>query len=109
LLLTEGHVHRQAALSLIAQLTSFNVAERFNLPVTKGRLAPGAEADLALVDLRQSFAVDTDRLFYRHRQTPYAGRVLTGTVVQTILRGTTLFKHGRIVSSPMGRLVKPRR
>jgi len=109
LLLTEGHVHRQAALSLIAQLTSFNVAERFNLPATKGRLAPGADADLALVDLRQIFTVQTDRLFYRHRQTPYAGRVLTGTVVQTILRGTTLFKHGRIVSSPMGRLVKPRR
>lgn len=109
LLLTEGYVNRQAALSLLAKLTSFQVAERFGLPATKGRLAPGADADLALVDLRQNFTVRTDGLFYRHRQTPYAGRVLTGTVVQTILRGTTLFKHGRIVSSPMGRLVKPRR
>jgi len=109
LLLTEGHVHRQAALSLIAQLTATTVAERFGLPATKGRLAPGADADLAIVDLRQSFTVQTDQLFYRHRQTPYAGRVLTGTVLQTILRGTTIFKHGRIVSSPMGRLVKPRR
>ncbi len=109
LLLTEGHVHRQAALSLLAQLTSFQVAERFGLPATKGRLAPGADADLALVDLRQTFTVQTAELFYRHRQTPYAGRVLTGTVVQTILRGTTLFTNGRIVSSPMGRLVKPRR
>jgi allantoinase len=109
LLLTAGHVHRQAALSLIAQVTATAVAERFGLPATKGRLAPGADADLALVDLPQSFTVQTDRLFYRHRQTPYAGRALTGTVVQTILRGRTLFKHGRIVSPPMGRLVKPRR
>jgi len=109
LLLTEGHLHRQAALTLIAQLTATAVADRFGLPATKGRLAPGADADLAIVDLRQSFTVQTDQLFYRHRQTPYAGRVLTGTVLQTILRGTTIFKHGRIVSSPMGRLVKPRR
>ena len=109
LLLTEGHLHRQAALTLIAQLTATAVADRFGLPATKGRLAPGADADLAIVDLRQSFTVQTDQLFYRHRQTPYAGRVLTGTVRQTILRGTTIFKHGRIVSSPMGRLVKPRR
>ena len=34
----------------VAALTSANVAKRFNLP--KGRLEPGADADLVLVDLR---------------------------------------------------------
>ena len=109
LLLTEGHVNRHAALTLIAELTSTNVAKRFQLPATKGGIAPGADADLALVDLNRAFEVRNRELFYRHKQTPYAGRFLTGTVVQTILGGQTVFHGGRIVSLPVGRLVKPQR
>ena len=109
LLLTEGHVKRGAALSLVAQLTSFNVARRFDLPQTKGRIETGADADFALADLKQHFSVRAGDLFYRHRQSPYVGRALTGRVIQTILRGQTVFTNGKIVSSPAGRLVKPQR
>jgi allantoinase len=107
LLITEGHVERKIALSLIAKLTSFNVAERFRLPQTKGRIAIGADADLALVDLRRAFKVTRKGLHYRHAQSPYVGRALTGRVVQTILRGQTVFKAGRFLSQPAGQLVKP--
>ena len=96
-----------AMLSLIAKLTSFNVAERFNLPKTKGRIEIGADADFAVVDLKESFSVREKDLFYRHKQSPYIGRRLTGKVVQTILRGQTIYKNGKIVSEPIGRLVKP--
>ena len=106
LLVTEGHVNRQMALSLIAKLTSFNVAERFGLPETKGRIAIGSDADLALVDLQQSFTVVKEDLLYRHKQSPYIGRKLTGRVVQTILRGKTVFKDGNTISKPTGRHVK---
>ena len=94
-------------LALIARLTSFNVAERFNLPKTKGRIAVGADADLALVDLKAEFTVRAEDLLYRHRQSPYVGRALTGRVVRSILRGKTVFHDGKIVSQPMGQLVKP--
>lgn len=97
----------ELVLTTIARLTSFNVAERFNLPKTKGRIAAGADADLALVDLKGQFTVRTEDLFDRHRQSPYVGRALTGRVVQTILRGHTVFRDGAIVSPPGGRLVKP--
>jgi allantoinase len=106
-LLTEGHVKRQMALPLISRVTSSNVAERFGLPAKKGRIAPGADADIAVVDLGQTSVVAADDLFYRHRHSPYVGRALTGRVIQTILRGQTVFKNGRIVSKPLGRLVKP--
>jgi allantoinase len=107
ILLTEGHVKRGIALSQLTRLTSANVAARFNLPPEKGRIAVGADADLALVDLAQTFEAKSQALFYRHRQSPYIGRALTGKVVQTMLRGITVFKDGKIVSKPIGRLVRP--
>jgi len=94
-------------LSSIAALTSFNVAERFKLPLDKGSIAVGADADFAMVDLNSRFTVRAEDLLYRHRQSPYVGRALTGRVVRTILRGQTIFRDGKIVAPPMGRLVKP--
>jgi len=97
----------QDACSTIARLTSFNVAERFKLPSDKGRIAAGADADFALIDLNARFIVRAEDLLYRHRQSPYVGRALTGRVVRTILRGQTIFRDGKIVSPPMGQFVKP--
>jgi allantoinase len=107
LLVTEGHIKRELALPLIARLTSFDVAERFKLPTTKGRIAVGVDADLTLVDLSKSFEITAGDLLYRHRQSPYCGRALTGKVVQTILRGQIIYKNGKIAGKPGGKLVKP--
>jgi allantoinase len=95
------------ALALIAKLTSLNVAERFGLPKTKGRIAVGADADLAAVDFREKYSVRAEDLLYRHKQSPYVGRTLTGRVVETILRGQSIFKRGRSVNQRRGRLIKP--
>lgn len=108
LLLAEGHIARGATLASIGNTLSRNVATRFALPPTKGRIEVGCDADLALVDLRTEFEVKLDELFYRHRQTPYAGRKLRGRVTQTLLRGRTIFHDGRIVATPAGRLIKPK-
>jgi allantoinase len=102
LLFTEGHVKRSLALPLIAKMTSFNAAERFGLPKTQGRIAVGADADLALVDLNQSYVVRAEDMLYRHKQSPYVGRALTGRTVRTILRGQTVFHDGKIVSPSLG-------
>jgi allantoinase len=86
-----------------------NVAERFGLPANKRGIRQGADADLALVDLSGEFEVTAQDLHQRHKKNPYLGRSLTGRMVQTILRGRTLFKDGKIVSGPAGRLVTPQR
>jgi allantoinase len=106
LLITEGHLQRGLALQTISQLLSANVASRFQLP-NKGQIAVGYDADFALVDLNQTFTVTKAELRYRHPQSPYVGRSLTGRVVQTILRGKTIYKDGQVVSTPIGRLIKP--
>jgi allantoinase len=107
LLLTSGHVQRGLALPTLANLLTQNVARRFKIP-GKGRIEAGFDADFALVDLKQAFTVTKDELLYHHKQSPYVGRTLTGRVVQTILRGKMIFKDGRIVASPAGRLIKPK-
>jgi allantoinase len=105
--LADGVALPARALSLIVKLTSSNVTARFALPKTKGRVAIGADADFALVDFREKYSVRAADLLYRHPQSPYVGRTLTGRVVQTILRGQTIFKRGQIVSQRRGQLVKP--
>jgi len=106
LMLTEGRVNRGIATSVIANLLSANVAERFKIP-QKGKIAVGLDADLTLVDLKQTFAVAKEDLLYRHQQSPYVGRALTGRVIRTILRGRTIFKDGKITASGGGKLITP--
>ncbi len=109
LLITLGHFERQADLSLLLRFCSANVARRFKLPPAKGRLAEGCDADLALVNLDESFVVRAEDLHYRHRQSPYLGRRLRASVRRTLLRGQTVFQDGQIVAEPRGRLVRPSR
>jgi allantoinase len=106
LLLTEGHRDRGLELELIARATSGYVARRFRLP-GKGRLEPGADADLVLVDLTASKELEAADLHYRHRHSPFLGRRLSARVARTLVRGRTVFADGRIVGPPAGRLLVP--
>jgi allantoinase len=86
----------------IGALTATNPARRFHLP--KG-FHVGADADIVLVDPRDRHAPE---LHDRHKLSPFAGRALRGRIVRTILRGTTVFHDGRIVTrEPLGRLLTP--
>jgi allantoinase len=107
-MIDEGHHERGLPLERIAALTSGNVADRFRFS-GKGRLEVGADADLALVDLDSSFTLRAEDLFYRHKMSPYVDRTFRGDVVRTVLRGTTVFREGKVVSEPVGQLVKPTR
>lgn len=91
-LLADGRVAPEA----VARLASGAPAERFRL-TRKGRIEPGADADLALVALDEEWTLAADDLRYRHRHSPYAGRTFRGRVVRTLLRG----------GATRGRLVRP--
>jgi allantoinase len=69
-----------------ARLTSAGPATRFGI-AAKGRIAVGADADLALVDLAAEYTLEAEHLRYRHRVSPYIGRRLKARVVRTLMRG----------------------
>jgi len=56
-----------------------------------GSLAPGAPADLTLLDLERKRQVDPVRFATKGRNTPFAGWILTGWPVATIVGGKVVF------------------
>ncbi len=106
LLLSEGHRARGLELDVIARVTSRYVARRFRLS-RKGRVEPGADADLVLVDLTVSEELSAEHLQYRHRHSPFLGRTIGAHIARTLVRGRTVFADGRIAGPPAGRLLIP--
>jgi allantoinase len=90
----------------IIDLTSRQVAERFRLN-QKGSIAAGKDADFTIVDSNGEDVVTADSLLYRHRHSPYVGRRLRGRIERTVLRGQTLFLHGKIAGLPSGKFIRP--
>jgi allantoinase len=106
LLLAEGYAARQVPLSLLASLTSEAVARRFHIP-QKETLAIGKDADLVLVNLQAQTVLQARDLYYRHAHSPYIGRTLQGQIVQTLVRGITVYKDGQFSTTAQGQLLKP--
>lgn len=65
------------------------------LGLETGRLAPGAPADFALVDLTLSWTVDETRLRSRSKNSPQEDRTLEGRVIETVVAGRTVYAYAR--------------
>lgn len=100
-----GMRERSADLARLAQWMSQKPAGFAGLEGRKGVIAPGADADLALVDLVAPSVVDAGALHQRNKLTPYDRRELFGRVAATYLRGSLIFAEGKPVGEPSGRLL----
>jgi allantoinase len=89
----------------MAELLCWNPARRFGLG-PKGDIAPGFDADLALVDPDRRFTVRAADSPSAQGYTPFEGLELTGQVQATFLRGRLVYEDGRIVGPAEGRYLK---
>ena len=60
----------------------------------KGRLAPGFDADLAIVAADREWSLGAEALETRSGQSAWVGRSFTGAVVTTVLRGRIVYRDG---------------
>ncbi|MFA7364060.1 MAG: allantoinase AllB [Aminobacteriaceae bacterium] len=93
--LTEGR-KRGLSWERLVQLCCSRPAELFGLSDRKGDIAPGMDADFALVDPNAEWVLRNEDLFYRNQWSPYTGKTFRGKVVKTIVRGSAVFDGGKI-------------
>lgn len=79
----------------LVEAYSTTPAKLFGLP--GGTLAPGAVADVTLIDPTALMAVDPERFYSKGRNTPYAGQVLRGRAVATIVAGNLVMQEGKVL------------
>jgi allantoinase len=103
-MVTEGR-RRGLSLMRIAQLTSWNPARRFGLP-SKGALAEGFDADIALVDPDRTWTVRAADSESTQEYTPFEGFELTAAVTDTFLRGQHVLEAGKVVGDPQGQYLR---
>ncbi|MEU9451152.1 allantoinase AllB [Streptomyces sp. NPDC048277] len=88
----------------VVRWMSARTAALVGLDDRKGAIAPGRDADFAVLAPDETFTVDPAGLQHRNRVTAYAGRTLYGVVKSTWLRGERIVADGEF-SPPRGRLL----
>ena len=78
-------------LSTLITRMSTMPARIFKLP--GGTLAPGAAADVVVIDPTAKWTVDPEKFYSRSRNTPFAGRQLRGRADVTLVRGQVVFRR----------------
>jgi allantoinase len=100
-LVSEG-AKRGLSYSRIAELTSRNPAKRFGLN-TKGDIAEGLDADLVLVDPKESWTIRAADSESTQGYTPFEGIELGARVKATFLRGALVCENGSVMGQPRGK------
>ena len=99
--ITEGR-RRGLSWGRIAALTSSNSAKRYGLH-TKGDLAEGFDADIALVDPNRSFVARAEDSESSQEYSPFEGLEMSASVRHVFLRGQQILRDGNVVGEPTGR------
>lgn len=106
LLYTVGTEQFGISLTDIVQWCCVNTSKQVGLSHQKGRIAKGYDADFAIFDSKMIYTVANARTFFKNKLTAFDGKKLKGRVVETILRGNSIYALGKGLSDvPLGKLL----
>lgn len=100
-LLTEGQ-RRGVAPDRLVPLVSLNPARVMGLAPRKGAILPGADADLAILDMEKRWVVDKSALATDAGFSIYEGHEMTCRVVHTLSRGRFVLRDGALQDDAVG-------
>ncbi len=66
----------------------------------KGKIVAGMDADFVAFGPETEFGLSEERLYYRHKVSPYLGKRLKGVVRETYVRGNCVFADGEFPGEP---------
>jgi dihydropyrimidinase len=99
LLATEGVAAGRISWARLVEVCSTNPAHIFGLR-DKGRLEPGADADVVIYDPRVEQTIQAEKLHNLAGYTPYEGRRVQGAVRDVFSRGRQLVREGKFIPAP---------
>ncbi len=91
LMLNAYHLNR-ISLARIQELCCENPAKIFKIK-NKGFIKEGYDADIVIIDIDLVRSVDNKQLFTKCKWSPFAGRVLKGWPVMTIVNGNVVYDY----------------
>jgi allantoinase len=98
---------RSLSPSFVARMAAENPARHFGLFPSKGQIAEGADADIAVL-ARKPQPFNAGDMTSETKWSPFSGMSMAGTVVATYVRGQPVYEEGGIVAAPgYGRFIKP--
>jgi dihydroorotase-like cyclic amidohydrolase len=100
-LLTEG-LARDVPLTRLVDMVSFAPARAMGLQPAKGAIRPGADADLAVIDLKDRWTVGKEHLSTDAGFSVYEGREMSARVVHTLSRGRPVLRDSALDGSATG-------
>ena len=101
LMLTEV-ARGRASICDYVRWSAANPAKHWGLYPRKGVIQPGADADLALVDLGREIRIDDNALQTRSKISPWNGRTVTGLPIHTIVRGRFVMRDRQLAPATTG-------
>lgn len=107
ILFTEGQrLEPPVTLAEISNWCSWNTARQVGLSHKKGKISVGYDADFLVFDPEVKYVVQNDQTYFKNKITAYDGMEFHGKVVETIVRGNSVFSllTGHI-GKPVGRLI----
>ncbi|MCX6768920.1 MAG: dihydroorotase [Candidatus Micrarchaeota archaeon] len=105
-LMLDAYNKKQVGMGWIVSRMCENPARIFNIR-GKGKIAPGFQADLVLVDLKKKWKVRAENMQSKCGWTPYEGMGLKGKAAKVIFRGELVLDGEEMVKEMRGKEVMP--
>jgi len=89
----------------IARMCARNPADRFGLGHCKGRIAVGHDADILIIDPRQSTMIRNADQVSKAGYTPFDGWSTSARLTSVFLRGEEIVRDGKLMVTQRGQIV----